>query len=66
MANTSMIRADHAQIADWVEQFHRDGFLFLSDYLNAALAEHFYKDTNRDTNERLRVLLGFLPRGAYG
>ena len=57
-----MIRADHAQIADWVEQFHRDGFLFLSDCLNAALAEHFY----RDDNERLRVLLGFLPRGAYG
>ena len=61
MANTSMIEADHAQIADWVEQFHRDGFLFLSNDLDAALAEHFY----RDANERLRVLLGFLPGDTY-
>ena len=61
MANTSIIEAGHAQIADWVEQFHRDGFLFLSDYLDAALAEHVY----RDANERLRVLLSFLPRDAY-
>ena len=61
MAKKSIIEADHAQIADWVEQFHRDGFLFLSDYLDAALAEHAY----RDANERLRVLLGFLPGGAY-
>ena len=56
-----MIEADHAQIADWVEQFHRDGFLFLSNDLDAALAELFYKDAN----ERLRVLLGFLPGDAY-
>ena len=55
MANKSIIEADHAQFADWVELFHRDGFLFLSDYLDASLAEHVY----RDANERLRVLLGF-------
>ena len=61
MANKSIIEADHAQIADWVEQFHRDGFLFLSNDLDAALAEHFY----RDANERLRVLLGFLPGDTY-
>ena len=61
MANKSIIEADHAQIADWVEQFHRVGFLFLSDYLDAALAEHVY----RDANERLHELLGFLPGGAY-
>ena len=62
MANTSMIEADHAQIADWIKQFHRDCFLFLRDDLNAALAEHVY----RDANECLRVLLSFLPRGVYG
>lgn len=56
-----MIEADHAQIADWVEQFHRDGFLFLRNDLDAAQAEHVY----RDADERLRVLLGFLPGGAY-
>ena len=62
MANTSMIRADHAQTADWVEQFHRDGFLFLRNVLDEARTEHIY----RSTDERLRVLLGFLPGGAYG
>ncbi len=61
MANTSIIEADHAQIADWVEQFHRNSLLFMSDDLDAALAEHVYGDSN----ERLRVLLGFLPGGAY-
>ncbi len=62
MANTSMIRADHAQTADWVEQFHRDGFLFLRNVLDEARTEHIY----RNADERLRVLLGFLPRSAYG
>tara|TARA_B100000886_G_scaffold300887_1_gene230129 strand:+ start:1890 stop:2078 length:189 start_codon:yes stop_codon:yes gene_type:complete len=61
VASTSITESDHAQIADWVEQFHRNSFLFMSDDLDAALAEHVY----RDANERLRVLLGFLPGGAY-
>ena len=61
MASTSITESDHAQIADWVEQFHRNSFLFMSDDLDSALAEHVY----RDANERLRVLLGFLPGGAY-
>ena len=61
MANTSIIEADHAQIADWVEQFHRNSFLFMRDDLDTALAEQVC----RDANERLRVLLGFLLGGAY-
>ena len=61
MANTSIIEADHAQISDWVEQFHRNSFLFMHDDLDTALAEQVC----RDANERLRVLLGFLLGGAY-
>ena len=37
MANTSMIEADDHQIVDWVEQFHRDGFLFLPGVLQPDL-----------------------------
>ena len=61
MANTSIIEADHARIADWVEQFRRNSFLFMRDGLDAALAEQVC----RDANERLRVLLGFLLGSAY-
>ena len=56
MANTSMIEADHAQIADWIKQFHRDGFLFLRNVLDEARTEPPARALGLFTGSCIRVV----------
>lgn len=43
----SLITADAAQIARWVEQFHRDGYLFLPDVLSPETCAELRADLDR-------------------
>ncbi len=45
--NTARRSASKEQIAEWVEQFHRDGYLFLEDMLPADWVEELSKDLDR-------------------
>ena len=45
-------RADDARIAEWVEQFHRDGFLFVEDALPPDLVAELRADLDRALAQR--------------
>lgn len=47
----SLITADAAQIQSWVEQFHRDGYLFLKNVLPPALCAELRADLDRILKE---------------
>jgi ectoine hydroxylase-related dioxygenase (phytanoyl-CoA dioxygenase family) len=44
---TSLLTADAQQISQWVEQFHRDGYLFLKNVLPPALCAELRDDLDR-------------------
>lgn len=46
-ATSSRLSADAAQIQEWVEQFHRDGCLFLKNVLPPALVTELRQDLDR-------------------
>src|SRR5437868_9124181 len=45
-------KASDGQIADWVEQFHRDGFLFIPSVLPPDWCEELRADLDRALSER--------------
>lgn len=47
----SLLTADEKQISAWVEQFHRDGFLFLKNVLPPALCAELRSDLDRIIKE---------------
>ena len=40
--------ASEAQIAEWVEQFHRDGYLFLPKFLTRDFCRELREDLDKD------------------
>ncbi len=66
--STSLLSADETQIRRWVEQFDRDGYLFLKDVLPPALCAELRADLDRMLAENpggdrhLSPTIEFLPR----
>jgi len=64
-ATPSLISADAAQIQQWVEQFHRDGFLFLKNVLPRALCAELKEDLDRVLAEDDRNAPPGTPPGVF-